>query len=214
MAFPYSYKKSLVKSREELNENNIDLCDIQNLVNKAIQKKNPTDFKIKNQTLSFKFIAPVFNFKYSTEIKINLINNELIIDYEVNFENLVRIVLIIIILTAFFSFLSIKWFLITSALMSAGFFGISFLIIDNFIYNLILQSIDGILIKKNIPEKLSEEQVSWINDESKCSACGEDLSAVDLHCPDCGIKLKRNRHTTPLNVSKYQDRKITYHIKK
>jgi len=214
MAFPYSYKKNIVKSKSELKDKNIDLANIQKLVRKVVLKKKPVEFGIENQIMSFKFIAPIFNFKYSTELKIKLTKNKLIIDYEINFENLIRIVLVLIILTAFFSFLSIKYFLITSAFISVIVFGISFLSIDNFIYNLILKSIENILIEENVVEKLSEQQLLWINDESICSACGKDLSITDLHCPDCGIKLKRNRHTIPLDVSKYKDKKITYHLKK
>lgn len=191
-----------------------DFKDIQNLITKAILKKNPINFEINKQNLFFTFKAPALNFKYSTELSINFTKGNLNIDYEVNFENLIRIILIVIILTAFFSFLSVNYFLIASGLISVLFFIIGFLTVDHFLEKTIKQSIEAIVYDKNIVEKFSEEQLSWINDENKCSACGEHLTEFDLYCPECGIKLKRNRHTIPLDVSKYQDRNITYHLKK
>lgn len=214
MAFPYSYRKSVIFKKGVFKNKIVELAYIQKLLKDAILNKKPVKFDEKKQGLFFTFSAPILNFKYTTDLKINLKKEELNIDYEVNFESLIRIILIVIILTAFFSFLSVKYFLIASGLISILFFGVSFLTVDNFLENMIKKSIEDIIVDENIVEKLSQEQLLWINDENKCSACGEQLSEFDLLCPECGIKLKRSRYTVPLDVSKYKDRNITYHLKK
>ncbi len=159
MAFPYSYRRSITFKKEVFKNNTVELPYLQKLIRGAILNKKPINFDEKEQGLFFTFSAPILNFKYSTDLKINLKKEELRIDYEVNFENLIRIILVVIILTAFFSFLSVKYFLIASGLISILFFGVSFLSVDNFLENMIKKSIEDIFVEENTVEKLSQEQL-------------------------------------------------------
>jgi len=63
-------------------------------------------------------------------------------------------------------------------------------------------------------ETFSKEQEEWMNDKNRCPACGYFLSDIDLVCPDCGLHLKRSRHTIPLDTSKYKNNPVKYHYKK
>jgi predicted amidophosphoribosyltransferase len=65
----------------------------------------------------------------------------------------------------------------------------------------------------NSSEILSDEQVRWIKDEGRCSACGEALSISDVFCPECGLRIKKGKPYKPYNISKYNDKKITYYYK-
>ncbi len=214
MGFPYSYSKTLNFSTEEFKTKEINKNEINSLIYKTLKKRKAFKIETNKNIISFILKAPVLRFEYLTDIKITKANNQLDINYSVNFEKLLRIILILIILIAFFSFVSIKYFLIISGLISILFYGIMFLSIDNLIENIIKESLDEILVPVNSAEKFTEEQLSWINDKNRCSACGEILFEYNLHCPECGIKLKRNKYSIPFDSSKYQDKEVKYYLKK
>ena len=62
--------------------------------------------------------------------------------------------------------------------------------------------------------EISQEQKQWLNDETKCPACGENIAENDIVCKSCGLKLKQNRYTKPLNLNqKSNGSGIKYHYK-
>jgi len=214
MAFPYTYNKKLSFSLN-IKFLNIKSNHIQQHFYSIIKHKQRIS-KITNSDEKFSFVSsvPVLNFDYSTDIIFKKENEDIKITYEVNLEKLITIVLVTVILTAFFSFVSIKYFLILAGILTVSIYGIFYLIIDNFIQNIIKESIENIIENQDEAEKYSDEQMLWINDNKRCSACGNYLSDFDLNCSECGIKLKRNKYTIPLDTSKYKDKQVLYHFKK
>lgn len=214
MAFPYTYRKKKALYLKE-KYYGVNTNYIQSLFYSYIQKRSSIEeIDSKKSSLTFISSAPVLKFHYSTEIVFNKEREEINIIYEVNLEKLLTIVLISIILSAFFTFVSVKYFLILAGLLTILFYGVFYLIIDNYIDNLILKSLKRIVVSSDIAENYSDEQMKWINDDSLCSACGNKLSEFDFNCKECGIKLKRNKYTIPLDLSKYKDREVSYHFKK
>lgn len=60
----------------------------------------------------------------------------------------------------------------------------------------------------------SPEQKQWISDPSKCPACGENITKNDIMCKSCGLKIKQNRFTKPLDLQpKTNVGGIKYHYK-
>ncbi len=214
MAFPYTYNKTLTFTLKK-KYFDINSSFLQSVIFEKIKGNvKLKDVIKKDKNISFKTFAPIFNFQYSVEFDFYKDKDEINITYEVNLEKLLMIVLVIIILTAFFSFVSVKYFLILAGVFAITTYGFFYLIIDNFIQTIIKKNIDTIIISQDDTEKYSDEQMKWISDDNRCSACGETLSDFDLYCPECGIKLKRSRFTIPLDVSKYKDKQVSYHIKK
>jgi len=214
MAFPYTYNKTLTFILKK-KYFDIDSSFLQSVIFEKIKGNTKLkDVIKKDKSILFKTFAPIFNFQYSVEFDFYKDRDEINITYEVNLEKLLMIVLVTIILTAFFSFVSVKYFLILAGVFALTIYGMFYLIIDNFIQTLLKKNIDTIIISQDDTEKYSDEQIKWIFDDNRCSACGETLSDFDLCCPECGIKLKRSRFTIPLDVSKYKDKQVSYHIKK
>jgi len=214
MAFPYTYKKRLDFVLDEKHYD-VNISKLKLFISKFIERKKSVK-SIKNfkEKISFISTVPILNFEYSTDIFIKKFSDDLEISYEVNLEKLLTIVIIVVVLTAFFSFVSVKYFLILAGVLSLVLYGVFYLVIDNTIQNFIKRSVEDIVVSESNVEKISNEQVLWINDENRCSACGNYLSEIDLHCSECGIKLKRSRYTIPLDVSKYKDKQVSYHFKK
>lgn len=88
------------------------------------------------------------------------------------------------------------------------------MIINGYMHSVFLKILKN--NKLSVPEKesLSDEQELWLNDKNRCPACGYFLSDIDLICPECGLHLKRSRHTIPLDTSKYKNKSVKYHYKK
>lgn len=214
MAFPYTYSKTLTFTLKG-KYRNIKTSFLQSIIFEKLRINNKLKgVTVKGKKVLIKAIAPVINFQYSVEFKFFKDEDEIQITYDVNLDKLLMIVLVTIILTAFFSFLSVKYFLILAGILTVSLYAIFYLIIDNFIQKIVKNGIDYIIVNEDYSEKYSDEQLEWIYDDGRCSACGKVLSEFDLHCPDCGLKLKRSRYTIPLDVSKYKDKQVSYHFKK
>jgi len=159
MPFPYTYKKGIVFLKENLKKETINILDIKDNIKKLIVNKGPVNYEFNTEKIVFEFRAPLFNFLYSTEIKISENTESFIVNYDINFEKLIRIILITIILTAFFSFLSVKYFLIISALITLITYSIGFLMTENNITNIINKSLEKLFFENDSPEKLTDRQI-------------------------------------------------------
>ena len=136
------------------------------------------------------------------------------IEYKVYLDQLIKIILIVIIFSALFSYTSLNYFFWFASLFSFLFYFLNALIINSYVQSSFLKILENSQLYISEKEILSEEQQIWLNDKNRCPACGFFLSDIDLICPECGLHLKRSRHTIPLDTSKYQNKPIKYHYKK
>ena len=208
MPLPYSYKSNF----EIPNTENFDLQSITEHSYHYFKSNDLKNTEIKEDTVSFicnnafiKFSFPV-SFTFYKKENIN-------IEYEFKLENLLKITIVLILLIAFFSSFSMSAFLWFSFIISVIFFGANVIFIDTNIKKIIKSLPVYSLSNPDIDEKLSEEQISWINDKTKCSACGEEINEYDYHCPECGLKLNNKIKTIPFDVTKYQNKRFKYHLK-
>lgn len=71
--------------------------------------------------------------------------------------------------------------------------------------------------EEQIKEGFTDEQLKWIDDKSRCPACGASICEFDQFCPQCQINLQKWRNVIPQkNVSRtnFFDKKINYVYKK
>ncbi|NPA44113.1 MAG: hypothetical protein GXO49_01125 [Chlorobi bacterium] len=214
MSFPYTYRNSLVFTLKK-KFLAIKTNYIKEILKKQLENNNKVnEIKDSDEKLYFIASSPILNFNFSVDVFFTKLSDEIKVTYETNLEKLTTIILVTIILVAFFSFVSIKYFLILSGVLAISLYLVFYLIIDNFIQRVINKSLEQIIESQDEAEKYSDEQMNWINDEKRCSACGNYLSDFDLYCKECGIKLKRNKYTIPLDLSKHKDKEVSYHFKK
>ncbi len=205
MSFPYTYSDKINFTGSRFNFDDFKVIILKELLNKhhflLIENSESELLKIKSPFFKIPFS---FEFEvYSDELK-----------YKIHLDQLLKIILIVIIFSALFSYASLSFFFWFASLFSVLFYSLNILIINGYIHS----ALSEILAKHNLnisdKESFSEEQKEWMNDKNRCPACGYFLSDIDLICPECGLHLKRNRHTIPLDTSKYKDTDIKYHYKK
>ncbi|MEA2042837.1 MAG: hypothetical protein U9N85_09830 [Bacteroidota bacterium] len=211
MPFPYSYTNNI----EILNHpiSNIDPKKYAGTLAGLFSKLGDDVELIDEYKLSLSTTNSLFKQAYKVDIRVKRRDSEVDIEYEINLDALLRLSLIILTASAFFLFLSVTEFFIYGSLTVAAFYGINLFFINTYIQNKIEQFTGKNNHDNQESADLEKNQREWENDPYKCTACGSDLTDFDLYCPDCGIKVKQNQYSVPINLTKYQDKTVRYQYK-
>jgi len=214
LAFPHTYKNKteLLENHFKGEKLNIDL--LYELLLKEIKLNKIQVHESDDKSLKFSLNSKLFKYKFDVKLRIVKKRSDFNVLFEIEMEKTLQIIIAGIILLAFFSFVSIKYFLIASALFSVLFYQLNLMINSNTVENLIKKAIGDNRYQFNSAEFISEEQHEWISDKNRCSGCGEYLDVTDVFCPDCGLRIKKGKPYVPYNISKHNDKKLNYHYKK
>jgi DNA-directed RNA polymerase subunit RPC12/RpoP len=204
MTFPYSHIQKFKISNNQLN-----FKLLKDKINNVSSKYKFSEIKVQNNEIELTSRNSLLHFNFQIKIYFEESTNLCI---EIQIINILKISLLIIILTPFFSNFSLKNYLLFSGIIFLIFYGINFLYIKLFINNFSSYLISGIETDKN-EEEFSEIQKEWIENEYKCSACGAPIENYYTHCFDCGIKLDRKAKKSPYNITKYIDYDVSYKFK-
>ncbi len=209
MSLPYSYKNIIeIPESEE-----VDIDYAFNLYAEHIRNMGFGNLKLEKGVIQFISDYSLINFKYPVDLIIK--KQELItVEYEIHLMQLIKITIALIVFIALFSSFGMTGFLWFSFVFSIVFFLVNLMFADSHIQKIIKSSY--LYLTLNPPEEdgYTDEQKKWMKDKNRCPACGEEITIYDMHCPDCGLKLKQNRHTIPLDVTKYKEKRFKYHYKK
>ncbi len=206
--FPYTYSNTVELPTDYIADcENLILCTANHIYNSQFV----ADLEVIGDKIVCEYIA-LFNIKYPVKIRIETSANISII-YEVNLLKLIQISIILVLLTAFFSSFGMSGFLWFSLGLLVAFNLVNFLFVDSGIQKLIKSTDYYKALFTEEQEEFTEEQKQWMNDISKCPACGENLQIFDKFCPECGLRLPHPSFLKHFDISKYQNTKIRYHYK-
>jgi len=214
LAFPHTYKNKIELLDNKVKGNKLNSAIITELISNEISSVNPEKFSVKDYIITYSSISNLFRYEYQIKLYVEKAGNDHNIIYEIDLEKVLRIIIIGIILTAFFSFLSVKYFLISAGIFSLLFYALNVLIISTSVENIIKRAIGNNNYSFNDSEAVSPEQEQWIKDKNLCPGCGEFVTNIDLNCPECGLRIKKNKYSVPIDLSKHKEKKIKYHYKK
>ncbi len=208
MPLPYSYKSKIIVPDTE----NVEINDALNALAGYIHNLDFDDFDFDAEKIHFRTNNAFINFHYEVDLFIE--KDELInIGYEIHIMQLIKITLALVIFIAFFSSFGFTGFLWFSFLFSAVFYFVNLLFADTHVQKIIKQSPFYQAFDPLEKEGFTDEQIQWLLDKNRCPACGAEVSDWDIHCPECGLRLKQNNFTVPLDVSKYKEKRFKYHFK-
>jgi len=208
MSLPGSYQNHIQLIQQE----GFDIRNLNSKLEILLQK----DELIKDFSSSADFIQ--FNYKsflgiqYLIEIKNNLSDSDSI-NYEIKLSKLIQVCIALVIFIAFFSSFEFSGFLWFSIFFTVIFYAINLIVVDKQIQTILKSVVSDELSFDGNEETLTEKQKEWINDKSKCPACGEEITEYDKNCPDCGLKIRDNARPKPYNLSKYDNENIKYHFR-
>jgi hypothetical protein len=208
MPLPYTYKSKIEIPESEALETKEVLSKLES---QLVIRQLVSDFNLEDEKISFNYKA-LFNIKYPVEITVKRERNSWIY-YEAKLMKLIQLSLGLVMFVAFFSSFEINGFLWFSAIFTLIFFTINVLYIENGIQKLLKSNSLFKNIDMQAEEQFSKEQLKWMNDTNKCPACGEDLQPYDQNCPECGLRLPRKPIAKPFDVSKYENKRLSYSYK-
>lgn len=209
MPLPYSYKNAIEIPESE----DADIFYAINSYAGHIEQNGFDNFEFDKGIIRFSSDYSFVNFRYPVDIRI--VKNELLtVEYEIHLMQLIKITLVLVVFIAFFSSFGMSGFLWFSFIFSSVFFFVNVLFADTQVQKIIKAAPIYLLLNPPLEEGYTEEQKTWLADAGRCPACGEEINMYDVHCPECGLKLRKNKYTIPLDVTKYKEKRFKYHYKK
>jgi len=211
MPLPYSHKQVVDIQDETLLFSNSS--QTLNLIKAKLSEIETDNLEFNGNTLNFNYKNSLFKIAYDFSVEVKGESGDKKVVSIISLDNLLKFSIAAAILPAFFTFLDFGKFLVYSPIFFVSFFFLNLFFVNSFLKSTINKAIGINEFDFNGSEQLSEGQKKWENDPDICSACGEELLEIDLSCPECGINLKRNRFSVPLDVTKYQAQTIRYYYK-
>jgi len=147
---------------------------------------NFKDLKLEGENISFSTNSSLFKIEYPVTIKID-VNDDIVVKYEIALQQLLKVSILVVVVAAFLSRMYITTFISFLIGLLAVFYIINILIIDSSVRRVINDIFEKLPYTNN--EDYSPEQASWLNDTSRCPACGGNLSEFDIKCRSCGLSL-------------------------
>lgn len=214
MSFPYRLKKKIYFEDSDYWIQDLP-TNFHTLFIEAL--KNNYDY----QEEQFLSKHSLFNISFKFDVESELNDKRLIVTYHLHLHNLVNVIIAILLLSTFLSKFSFGAFLWSSFLISIAFYKLSLLIIHSGIKKQIYRILSAY---KKVKDESDIEY--WVKENGRnCPACGASLDNQTLFCKDCGLKIRQNAYTKPLDISadtlkpnedKKEDKatSIHYHYKK
>jgi len=210
MSFPFTYDDSIVVPETSQIHNKSQISIFKSLISEIkllnADITNDSDF-------TFKIKAPLSRIKFDVNVEIENEYSDVAISYKINLELLIKVTLIIVFLSAFFSYFSFTVFLIFSAIFTLVFYYGNVFLVNNQIKKAIIATIGTKNFDFEGSEALSIQQQLWIENPYKCSGCGTNVTIFDLECPECGLAVKSKDYKIPLDVTKFKEKKVVFHFK-
>jgi hypothetical protein len=205
MALPGSYTNSIPSNPAE----EVDLTQFINKLEIQLNKNEMVkEFTTAGETVQFNYIS-FLGIHYQIEIRKPGIESKTI-EYEIKLNKLIMICIALVIFIAFFSSFKFSSFLWFSLLFTLIFYVINIIVVDRQVQTLLKSVICYGAMSEGMEEILTQEQLEWIKDQSKCPACGEGITEYDKNCPECGLKINEVAKLKPYDLSKYGNKHIKY----
>ena len=207
MSFPYSINKKYNFPNE----------DYPNLSKAYLRKAIITVFaedefeKEIDNKITYKSNQSLVNFSYHYDIVFEE-NEGTNLKFIINLVNLLQITVLLLVMIALLSKFGFRNYLIFSGIFLFIFYFANLVFIQSRINRKVTKALNMLGYSKDMD--ISPEQKQWLADPTKCPACGENITENDIVCKSCGLKIKQNRFTKPLDLNKStSETSYKYHFK-
>ena len=204
MSFPYTLTKKMV-----FNKSDFWISDLpSNFHQLFMDTLKNVGYVYEEET--FTSSHSLFSIPFKFDVKSVFEDENLIIKYQLHLQNLVNWIIVILLLSAFISRFEFGTFLFFSLVTSVLFFQLSLLIINTGIKKQINQILAAY---RKVKEESDIEY--WVKESDRnCPACGAKLDNHTLFCNDCGLKIRQNAYSKPLNLGKPDTQNINKEVEK
>jgi len=205
MALPVSYENNI----QLLDSNGIDLPLFLDRLQVSLGKDHlAKEFSSSELKVHFNYQS-FLGIHFQIEVQTKSIGQKSI-GYEIKLNKLLQVCIALILFIAFFSGFKFSGFIWFSVIFTLTFYFLNILIVDKQIQAIIKSAFYDREMGEGNEEILTQKQLEWINNKSKCPACGEDITEYDMNCPECGLKIRDKVKLKPYDLSKYVHKNIKY----
>jgi len=191
MSFPYSLSKKVVFESSDYWIKDLPQ-DFQKLFLEALKNVG-----YKSEQEMFLSTHSLFSIPFKFDVKTEVKGSSLIINYQLHLQNLINGIIVMLLLSTFLSRFEFGTFLWVSFIISVVFYQLSVLIIDSGIKKQIFRILSAY---KKVKDESDIEY--WVKENNRdCPACGAHLGNNSLFCNECGLKVRQNAYTKPLNIN-------------
>jgi hypothetical protein len=208
MSLPGSYQYRFHFPEPEDIDQQSFIQDIEDYLEKENQVK---EIAASEESFQFSYQS-LFGITYQIEIDFKEIDSKTI-NYEIKLNKLIMVSIALILFIAFFSSFQFSGFLWFSGIFTIIFYSINVIVVDKFVQGVLKSALNTKEIDFNNDETLRKQQMEWIRDNSKCPACGEEITEYDKNCPECGLKIRETAKPKPYDLSKYENKNVKYHFR-
>lgn len=172
-----------------------------------ISKENIALHKNKVNLITF---SSLFSLEHPVEVLVQS-KKEPKVSYSINFGEVYKIILMILLFALFF--VKFSWWIYS---IIAVFFSIAVVTanihyVNSYIKRNIIAALSGFATVEET--HISSKQKSWIKDPQKCPACGEEVNKYTTKCTNCGLKIG-GKKSAKISNSTDPNIEVTYILKK
>jgi len=194
MALPYNFEKKYSFSQEDYPQINANymrtaLYNVFATDKFVDEKENKISFSSNNTLVNFRFLFDVF-IEQADVLKLKFV---------VNLVGLLKITLFLLVFIALFSKFAFHNYLLFAGIFILVFYIANIVFISSYINRRVEKALS--MMGYNREEVFNPEQQEWLQNPNKCSACGINITENHIVCPNCGLKIKQNPYTKPLDLS-------------
>ena len=207
MALPYNFEKKYTFLQEDYPQINANYLRtaIYNVfaADKYIEETNEKiTFSSNNTLINFRFLFDIF-IEHTGELKLRIV---------INLVDLLKITLFLLVFIALFSKFAFHNYLLFAGIFILVFYFANVIFISSYINRKVDKALA--MMGYNQEEVFKPEQQEWLQNPNKCSACGCQITENHIICPSCGLKIKQNPYTKPLDLSpKKSESGVKYHYR-
>lgn len=157
--------------------------------------KIQSDSRIKEHNKKLIFDNEIFFIKFRTLFSVTIKKNEITVSYEIDAVPLIKAITALLVFAALFSSFTTGTYFYFGAITSVFLYILGLLFVRSQFFGLFR----AFMI--NPEESLSDEQISWIANPDKCSACGEELLKYQSKCHSCGLQSRPPIRFSPFSTT-------------
>jgi|GEM_PF-6649925 hypothetical protein len=210
MPFPLSITQKFYIPEDFVKTHEIDLYSAVSLVFGELERNHATDLIRKGTDLRFRSEKSLFAIPFDSNIKFQNDEFGIFLTVESQMLPFIRIILAVIVFSALLSLYSVISFIIFAPIFIFLFYTVNVIVIQNNNEKFFAHLFGVANFDFDSSEAIERRQKEWLKDVNRCPACGTFVSTIDYYCPECGLKVKQNISSMPLNITKYQNRIVKY----